>query len=101
MSIGSGLVTQWGFTDEAEFDNAAGTPTASATSIFQTFEGPIPSVTFGVTQDSSMKHRGYSIADVGDYYSTLTGGLTEISFSDMSPPGRFGCLIIFSYSNSR
>ena len=83
MAIGSPYTTQWGYTDEAEFDNAAGSPTASATSNFTTFEGPPPSVDYGLTEDRSIKHRGQVFAHAADSYVSLTGGLRVISFSDM------------------
>ena len=83
MAVSSPYVTQWGYTDEAEFDNAAGSPTASATSNFTTFEGPPPSVDYGLTEDRSIKHRGIVFAHESDAYSSLAGGLRVISFSDM------------------
>jgi len=78
-SIFSGSQSKWGICEETAFGTVA-TPASAA---FEMMEGPIPSVDQGLTRDFSVKNNGSRVRSVDNQYSTTTGGIRVISFSDL------------------
>jgi len=69
---------RWGFSEETTF----GTAIADG-GTFTWLEGPPPTVDYGLTDDKTIKYRGYQSADTNDSFTTTAGGTVVISFSDV------------------
>lgn len=76
--VHSGSQTTWGISQESTF----GTAVADAGTFIQ-FEGPPPSIDWGLTQDLGVKNHGYRFADLSTTYNTQSGNLRVLSFSDL------------------
>jgi len=74
----AGTQTKWGISEESTF----GTVIADA-GTFQQFEGPPPSVDYGVISDIEPKFSGSRVRKDYESYYTESGGTRVISFSDM------------------
>ncbi len=70
---------RWGWFEESAFGTAGVVDTAA----FTWLEGLPPSVDYGLTDDKSIKYRGYQSADTNDSFTSTAGGTVVISFSDV------------------
>ena len=68
----------WGFAEETTF----GTEIADNQN-FVNFDGPIPTVDYGIAQDLSVRNDRGRVASSSDDYTSQIGGLRVLSFSDM------------------
>lgn len=78
-TIYAGTQSKWGIAEQPTFGTAIADDAA-----FEQLEGPIPSVSYGVTKDGlTPKFDGARIPNDTNIYFTQTGGIRTISFSDL------------------
>ena len=70
--------TKWGISQSADLDEAA-----DDTLTYEQLEGPVPTVNYGLIQSAEHKFSGSRIINDEDVYTSESGGLREISFSDL------------------
>ena len=77
-TVYAGTQSKWGFVEEATFGTAI-----ADNQNFAQFEGPVPSVNYGIIRDKDQKFNGSRVLQGSEKYHTDGGGLREISFSDL------------------
>ena len=77
-TVYGGTQSKWGFAEEATF----GTAIADDQNFVQ-FEGPIPTVDYGIVRDKEMKFNGSRVLAGAEKFYTDDGGIRQINFSDL------------------